>query len=485
MSLALSERANEERSGRRLGLRWEMAGVLAITLLAGVLRFHRLGDWSFWGDETYTLRNAIDLANLNANYPLWYLISHVSVSSLGVSEWSARLPAAIVGVLTIPLVFGLLRQMCSSVAAMIAVALLAVSPWHLYWSQNARFYILLSLLTSLALLMFYWSIERDRPAYLVTSLALFGLAILTHPTALLSLGAAAAYLVVLSAQKALRPVGFNRRNILIIVSAATLPTLFLGLRVAPRWQSWLQFLEWDNSNPLWLASVVVYYLGVPVVCIALFSAVFFLWRGNRFVLLMALATATPIAAILAVSLFSYSASRYMFIAATPCISLAALGTAELLQRLPRNALWLGLGLVAILVVESLSEDVLYYQYQNGNRFDYRKAYQVVGQHLLPDDLVLANEPLLADHYLEPGRARSIANVELSELTAEGQRAWYVTEVPLHELDPRIVEWVTRDTVLVANLDVHARARNFVMRVYLYDPTKAFSHRAGIDRSQLE
>ena len=37
----------------------------AITLLAGALRFHKLGEWSFWRDELITISHAQNIASGN------------------------------------------------------------------------------------------------------------------------------------------------------------------------------------------------------------------------------------------------------------------------------------------------------------------------------------------------------------------------------------------------------------------------------------
>ena len=96
--------------------------------------------------------------------------------TLGPSEWSARLVPSLIGILTIPLLYLLLRRCLPLPGALFTILLLALSPWHLYWSQNARFYTLLFLFFNLGLLFFYLGIEEDRPWHLLAALVLFGLA---------------------------------------------------------------------------------------------------------------------------------------------------------------------------------------------------------------------------------------------------------------------------------------------------------------------
>ena len=151
--------------------------LLVVTLVAAALRFYQLGTWSFWIDEVFTL----SLKEDGFNYNLWRQslalnLIHATTGLFGASEWSARLAPALIGVLSIPLLYFPLQRLFGATVALLSVSLLAVSPWHIYWSQNARFYSLLLLFYTLALLTAYWGLEADRPAYLLLSLLFLGLA---------------------------------------------------------------------------------------------------------------------------------------------------------------------------------------------------------------------------------------------------------------------------------------------------------------------
>jgi mannosyltransferase len=90
-----------------------------------------------------------------------------------VNEWSARLASALIGIISIPILYFSIRKIIGSGAALILSILLAVSPWHLFWSQNARFYSSLMLMYTLAAFAFFWSMERNWPRYLLLFYALF------------------------------------------------------------------------------------------------------------------------------------------------------------------------------------------------------------------------------------------------------------------------------------------------------------------------
>jgi predicted membrane-bound mannosyltransferase len=152
--------------------------LLGIATAAGLgLRYYRLGKWSFWRDEIFSVGDQEDGFNytpLRHSISL-YLIRQV-VRRWGVDERKARLVPALFGALSVPLLYPILSRAFSPPVALYASILLAISHWHLYWSQNARFYTLLLLFYSLALFTFYLGLEEDRPSLLIASLLFLGLA---------------------------------------------------------------------------------------------------------------------------------------------------------------------------------------------------------------------------------------------------------------------------------------------------------------------
>src|SRR5512139_450774 len=133
--------------------------VVLITGVAAFLTFYKLGAWSFWGDEVFTLGSKPDgfIRSLSTS------LIHATTGILGINEWNARLIPALVGIITIPVFYFIVSRLFGSSVGLISSALLAVSTWHIYWSQTVRFYALLLLLYSLALFSFYLALEKNRP----------------------------------------------------------------------------------------------------------------------------------------------------------------------------------------------------------------------------------------------------------------------------------------------------------------------------------
>ena len=210
--------------------------LLSITLLAVAFRFYKIGIWSFWIDELYTIDHATAHFStlqliLNHTPPErnWVPFSVISTAQvlnvLGINEWSARLTSALIGILSIPILYFPTRRIFGDRVALIASLIMAVSPWHIFWSQNARFYTSLLLFYSLAMLAFHFGMERNKLGYFIAFCILVYLAASERLTALFIFPVIATYLVALWAFQFERHHWLNLKTFLLIFS----PVLIGGL----------------------------------------------------------------------------------------------------------------------------------------------------------------------------------------------------------------------------------------------------------------
>jgi len=201
-----------------------------------------------------------------------------------------------------------------------------------------------------------------------------------------------------------------------------------------------------------------------------FGGLYLLSKKNRAALLLGLGAVIPLLSIMTVSLFQYAANRYVFISLLCWIILASVAGRELLIQTQRSARILALGVLMVLVLVPLSEDVLYYKYQNGNRDNWRAAFEFVQQQKAKGDLVIVPDPSLADYYLQE-ETFSMGEVDLTHLGEVKERVWFVEDMNVEVKFPQVHDWIQENAELVANMDVQVRARNFIMRVFVYDPTR--------------
>ncbi|HSM56418.1 MAG TPA: glycosyltransferase family 39 protein [Candidatus Sulfomarinibacteraceae bacterium] len=448
-----------------------------ITMAASAFRFYKLGAWSFWGDEWISVRRAtVEYEGLLNIQPLSRIATALSLDLLGISEWSARLTPAIFGVLTVVLLYFVAREMFGFTTALMASLLLAINPWHLYWSQNARFYTALLLFFTLALFLFYMGLERDRPLYLLASLFFLGLAVQERHLAAFLGPIAFLYVLLVFVFRFERPEGFRLRNLAIFFGPGILAGAWLAYSaLIVRSAQWGTIFAFINNNPIWLLGGVVFYITIPIVCLAAFAALHLLKNKNRAGLLLALAATIPLASILVISLFLYTANRYVFISLTSIIILAAVGARELIVRMPRDGRLLAYGAVLVLLVAPLGDNLLYFQYQNGNRDDWKGAFQLIQDRMEPGDRVASTKSDLADFYMQTETmSMQYFSSRIDEIAASEDRIWFILDLTAPGKTPELTHWVRRNANLVATRDVTVQARTFPLHIYLYEGAGAQS-----------
>lgn len=103
------------------------------------------------------------------------------IKIFGLNEFAARLPAALIGTLTVLVLYYLVLEFFNKNIALVAALFFAISPWHIFFSRICFRAILLPLLFCLGLLFFVRSLRK--PKYLPLSAFTFGLSLYTYPSA--------------------------------------------------------------------------------------------------------------------------------------------------------------------------------------------------------------------------------------------------------------------------------------------------------------
>jgi mannosyltransferase len=452
--------------------RYQLAALAAVILLATFLRFFKLGEWSFWGDEYITVRNAVDLFGGGVTrFTPSLVATHVTFSLAGVSEWTARLAAALAGIISVPVLYALLKRQFDAHLALIASLLLAVSPWHLYWSQNARFYTILLLFYTLAIFFFYWALEEDRPLYMLLSLLFFGLAAFERLIAAFFLPTALIYLFMIWIGWFPAPRGLRWRNLAIYLLPGGVFVL-LVMAVTPTFntpQNIVTDFGFVNNNPIWILSGTAFYLGVPLLIMAFTGAVALLWRRDRFGLLLTLGFMVPLVSIVAISLVTYSANRYIFPALTSVIILAAMAIYDLWRQTRGPGKLMAAGVLLIMLLMPMADNMLYFFYQNGNRDNWKAAVEFVATNMEPGDQVAAVDRHLLEYYLQD-RAIDMHFLEqagLGLVTQNQASTWFLLDLTAPDKTPRTTLWVQKNALFIEQFDVVVSARRFPMQIYKY------------------
>ena len=170
--------------------------LLSLTLVGAILRFYNLGYNSLWLDEASTLTFAVksipDIWQATTggefNPPLFYWTEHIMLL-FGNSEAVLRFIPALLGVLTIPLIYLAAKGFMDRNTGIIAAAAFAFSPFLIFYSQEARAYSMMLFFVTFAMVFYFRALRNNS----LPDWALFGvlsaLAFWTHFYALVMIGA--------------------------------------------------------------------------------------------------------------------------------------------------------------------------------------------------------------------------------------------------------------------------------------------------------
>ncbi|MGQ9492177.1 MAG: glycosyltransferase family 39 protein [Anaerolineae bacterium] len=128
--------------------RREWISLLLILIIGALLRLYALSAESFYFDEVYSVwaaRHSIgwlfSLSTQRIFPPLYYMLLHFWLV-FGESEFSVRLLSVTLGLISIVGVYTLAKQLFDAQVGLLSALLLTISPLHLWYSQEARMYIL-------------------------------------------------------------------------------------------------------------------------------------------------------------------------------------------------------------------------------------------------------------------------------------------------------------------------------------------------------
>ncbi len=193
-----------------------VTAVVALTVLAAVLRFYRLGHQGYWFDEANTAllvhfspgKMLGLIPQTESTPPLYYCVAWVWARVFGYSEAPLRSLSAVCGVLLVPVVYGAGAKLVSRRAGLIAAALATCSPLLIWYSQEARSYEMLALMASVSLLAFAYARARPTPRSLGAWVIASGLALATHYYAVLAVVPEAIWLLAVHRHRRSVQLGF-------------------------------------------------------------------------------------------------------------------------------------------------------------------------------------------------------------------------------------------------------------------------------------
>ncbi|MGH2874538.1 MAG: glycosyltransferase family 39 protein, partial [Solirubrobacteraceae bacterium] len=162
-----------------------LAGLIGV---AAALRFATLTSQSYWLDESLaahelSLAFGSMLSSWNVaewNPPLYLVLAWPWARVFGTGEAGLRALSALLGVGLVPLLYLCGRELVSARAGLVAAALAAVNPFMIWYSQEAREYMLMVVLCTASLLFFARALRTRSARDLGWWAVLSALALLTQ-----------------------------------------------------------------------------------------------------------------------------------------------------------------------------------------------------------------------------------------------------------------------------------------------------------------
>ncbi len=385
-----------------------------IIVAGSLIRLTGLNRQSLWFDEADVVVRAqrpLDevLRTFTAageNGPVYNLFLWLWIRVAGVSEIAVRFPSAMAGAIAIPLIYLLGTRLAGRTAGLVAAGLLAVSPYHVWYSQEAKMYAFVVVLALLSCLSLFEALNRNTWAAWITYIAITSLMFYTHVTTVLVFVAQS--LCVLATLYMWQG---RRRRWLISAAALTVPYIPIALWAltvvgggAHLWQPSVSL--WDairiigvkfaaNRSDL----VIEHRSAILMAALALVGATASMmkrrWRPSG-LFLIAL-TLVPVVGIYVVSLRnSVFSDRYVIVALPTYLILAAAGVVVLWRH---RWLW-PVGVVTLVIVTSYSWATLrdVNLSTNAEKEDWRSAYALVADNAQPDDVVLIHPGYMLTTY---------------------------------------------------------------------------------------
>jgi mannosyltransferase len=372
-----------------------VACVALILILAGLLRGYHLGAWSMWVDEGMTfIRSSTgvldDQGPMYSTAPINFWITRWVILATQPTLFWMRLVPAICGWLAVAAVMWAGHRAGGRFCSLVAGMVVALSAWHIEWSQNARHFSLMFLLATLAVTSYYnyWESGRTRWILFAAIASVLGLA--THSSMAFVLVALGAYTALLVAIAPLRRQLVTRHKLVI----ASIYFLVIGGGYLPIVAAVSEYLAENKTawnSPLNVAGSELYYLAVFPAVLAAAAGLIGAFQARRAHVMALCWMAVPAALPVLAAPITTSSGAYALPAVGGMSVLLGLAAADLARESSGHVRLFAAALVAAICLGGASRVYLYFGPEAGNRPPWKEAAEWLMPRLEENDLVFATE----------------------------------------------------------------------------------------------
>ncbi len=418
------------------GWGWFFVLLFALTLLGGAARFHKLGSPSYWTDEMFQIHAAISGAGpgyvetrwalkwMSLAVESWEADGYATWLHLGLTEWNGRLAAASIGTISVG-VLGLLTALAvGRRAGLVFALLLALSTWHIHYSQEARFYVPMFLYYNAALVLYF--VASRRGSLLLQGLAMICalLAVSVKPTSMMIFVVIGLDIVGYWLQERRLPHSIRSTSVIVLGAIAC-------IAVALKWAAVSDVTSFSmrgpGQSPLRVVGGAIYLTGLPV-CLMAIATIRILWKEARRELIFFGAAATvPIVSFMTLASFMHVEMRYTLVCTYGWLALAAMSASVFVGRSqPKLGIIAAWAPAVIVVATLLLSDLIYFQSAYGNRGRWRDAYEYVGEHRMDGEEVFSYHSWEGMYYLQDNEIQNI-RFDFDSLDTVQRDTWFVVK----------------------------------------------------------
>ena len=459
--------------------------LLVLALGLGLMRFYNLGEWSLWIDEVLTLADyekRLDGGSIGNS--LGYRLVRLSVELCGgrADEFGLRFLSALAGYAVIPTSFFLLRPVVGGKRAGLCALVIAVSSWHVFWSQNARFYTFAQWTSFVGVALVLRAYLHGGSVRALLGFALAGSAALFHPSVALALP------VLVLMPFVARLIGVDlapdaKRNGSILAALSAVGLLLVFSKAQAMWGEYSGVKS--SPSPVSLVLTTGFYVTPIVGGLAVVGLAGLLRRRDAFGRLTLFLVVGCFSLALAMSFKARVVAQYIFFLLPWIVLLACwpLGApSENSGRSERRMLQSGVAVV--LILSGLVSCFLYMTGRMGERPRWREAYQFVAERAEGVDGIFGMGAPIGEYYLSP-KSPDYRNPDhvawfdqyrprLGEQWAKFDRkVWFVIQPKWFQDWPeadakRVQDFLSSQCRLAADFPLNAGARDLSLRVYVTD-----------------
>jgi len=238
--------------------------LLSILSLSTLFRFYQINFQSLWLDELYSIvptdpKNSVQsiIEYCKGDQPpLFFMYLYYAFKFFGYNELVGRMASALIGVIGIPAIYLLAKECFGKTTGLFASLLTAINYFHIYYSQEVRFYGMAFLFTTLSYLFFIRAFKTTRAFDFIGYILCTSCLLYTHYFGLFIFGAQAITFFIL--------LYYNRSVKFILLS------ILSGIAVGASFLPWLSTLVNDlgadvgwikSPSPIFVAQYFYDYTG--------------------------------------------------------------------------------------------------------------------------------------------------------------------------------------------------------------------------------